>query len=217
MVGTLIGIGFDVALMIFLGVAIFYGVRLNRQMAIIRSGREELQALITEFTTATSRAETALSELKSDVGATLNDARQSAHKAGALCDDLEFLIKRGEKVADALEIGVRASRSGSTTAQDSRGTQGSRGELRAAPDQKLGGKAVSRTSADNSLKDSLKKGMSRAVQGKQSDEDVADATASGRPLVAPPEDRVAAGEKPDTKKARAKSKSELLKALQDMR
>ena len=83
MIGTVISIGFDVALMICLGVAIYYGVRLNRQMAIIRSGREELQSLITEFTQATSRAETALSELKSDVGATLNDARQSEHKASA--------------------------------------------------------------------------------------------------------------------------------------
>jgi len=213
MVGTMISIGFDVALMICLGVAIYYGVRLNRQMAIIRSGREELQSLITEFTQATSRAEKALSELKSDVGATLNDARQSAHKAGALCDDLEFLIKRGEKVADALEIGVRASRKGSA---DPVSTEG-RGDLRAAPDQKLGAKSPTRAAGESSLKDSLKKGMSRAIRGAHTDTDRPDTEASGRSLVAAPEDRVAAGEKSDSKKARAKSKSELLKALQDMR
>ncbi|MAO90393.1 MAG: hypothetical protein CMM78_03425 [Rhodospirillaceae bacterium] len=213
MIGTVISIGFDVALMICLGVAIYYGVRLNRQMAIIRSGREELQSLITEFTQATSRAETALSELKSDVGATLNDARQSAHKASALCDDLEFLIKRGEKVADALEIGVRASRKGSADPASAE----ARSDLRAAPDQKLGAKPSSRAAGEASLKDSLKKGMSRAIRGAHSDTDQTGAEASGRSLVAAPEDRVAAGEKSDSKKARAKSKSELLKALQDMR
>jgi hypothetical protein len=212
MIGTVISIGFDVALMVFLGVAIYYGVRLNRQMAIIRSGREELQSLITDFTKATSRAETALSELKSDVGATLNDARQSAHKASALCDDLEFLIKRGEKVADALEIGIRAGRKGSAEPATE-----VREDLRAVPDQKLGAKASSRTSGDSSLKDSLKKGVSRAIRGKQSDEDSKEFEPSARSLIASPEDRLATGEKLETKKARAKSKSELLKALQDMR
>ena len=175
MVGDTLGIILDIALMLMLGVAVFYGIRLNRQVAAIKSGREELEKLIQEFGTATDRAEGALQELKSSVGTTLNEARQTAHKAAELSDDLEFLIKRGERVADALEIGVRA------------GSKGSRGAAPAQPD-----------------------------------ENVEDTSASRRDLTVSPDDRPgdqnpAPKGRGSGKKAAAKSKSELLKALQDMR
>lgn len=167
------------ALMLMLGVAIFYGWRLNRQMAVIRSGREELQKLIGDFSNATGRAEAALAELKGEVAETLTQSREASHKAAGLCDDLEFLIKRGEKVADALEVGIRAGR-------------------------KIDPKAETAASGTSGP-------PARA--------------ATGRGLAAAPEDRPdeAVGQKSApvkggaAKKARAKSKSDLLKALQDMR
>lgn len=176
MVGSTLGIALDIALMALLGVAIYYGVRLNRQIAVIRSGREHLESLIKEFGTATERAEKALHSLKGDARDTLDQARQSALKAGELCDDLEFLIKRGEKVADALETGIRAGRTAPKPTDQS-------------PESAPPTKRQSRRNA----------------------------------LSAPPEDRIGAEapeparDKSAAKKARAKSKSELLKALQDMR
>ncbi|MEQ8442027.1 MAG: DUF6468 domain-containing protein [Alphaproteobacteria bacterium] len=183
MVGDTLGIILDIALMVMLGVAVFYGVRLNRQVAAIKSGRAELEKLIREFGTATDRAESALADLKSNVGTTLTEARQTAHKAAELSDDLEFLIKRGERVADALEIGVRAGGS-------------------------AGAKTVGRT------------GPGADDRGRQPVEDDGD---TRRSLTVTPEDRPDADGQPGgqrrsaAKKAAAKSKSELLKALQDMR
>ena len=178
MIGTVLGIAFDIALMILLGVAIFYGIRLNRQVSAIRSGRKELEKLIADFTQATTRAESALSDLRQEVGGSLDTTRKASLKAGELCDDLEFLIKRGEKVADALETGIRA-----------------------------GNKTASRVGAG-----SAESGMD------STNPSPAPKRAAGRALSAPPEDRVvAAPDKSAAKKARAKSKSELLKALQDMR
>jgi len=175
MVGNMLGIILDIALMLMLGIAVFYGIRLNRQVAAIKSGREELEKLIQEFGTTTDRAESALQELKSNVGSTLNEARQTAHKAAELSDDLEFLIKRGERVADALEIGVRA------------GSKPGRGSASAKHDEEIKSGATSR-----------------------------------RDLTVSPDDRP--DDQPQAskgqgagKKAAAKSKSELLKALQDMR
>ncbi|WP_169626671.1 DUF6468 domain-containing protein [Pacificispira spongiicola] len=177
MIGTVLGIAFDIALMILLGVAIFYGIRLNRQVSAIRSGRKELEKLIADFTQATTRAESALSDLRQEVGGSLDATRKASLKAGELCDDLEFLIKRGEKVADALETGIRA-----------------------------GNKTTARAGVG-----SVEPAMDR-------DEPSAAAKRGGRALSAAPEDRVvAAPDKSAAKKARAKSKSELLKALQDMR
>lgn len=192
MIGSTIGIVLDLALMALLGVAIYYGVRLNRQVAIIRAGREQLESLIKEFATATGRAETALGELKTEVGETLDQARQSAHKAGALCDDLEFLIKRGEKLADGLEGAVRSGRSAPAPGADT--GPATRSAPRNAP-----------SLADPS-----------AMPSPVTDPE-------GRALAARPEDRpVPATGQPAkdsnaAKKARAKSKSDLLKALQDMR
>lgn len=182
MTGTALGIILDGALMLMLGVAIYFGVRLNRQMAIIRSGREEFEKLINEFGTATKRAETALSELKTEVARGVETARTSSLKAAELCDDLEFLIKRGEKTADTLERGIRGG--GEAT-----GTRGNRALTAGDEDRVL-------PTGDTSP---------RAVEGKSEAKAAAKKPGS------------AATRGTAAKKAKAKSKSELLKALQDMR
>lgn len=183
MTGTALGIVLDGALMLMLGVAIYFGVRLNRQMTIIRSGREEFEKLINEFGTATKRAETALSELKTEVARGVETARTSSLKAAELCDDLEFLIKRGEKTADALERGIRGD--GETT--EARGNR----VLTASDEDRVVQAAGS---------------GSTARSRRPSDEAVAKKPAGG-----------GAPRGSGAKKAKAKSKSELLKALQDMR
>ncbi|MBO6836006.1 MAG: hypothetical protein JJ878_04295 [Alphaproteobacteria bacterium] len=177
MVGSTLGIVLDIALIALLGVAIYYGVRLNRQIALIRSGREQLETLIKDFGTATERAEKALQSLKGDARDTLDQARQSALKAGELCDDLEFLIKRGEKVANALETGIRAGRATSRTAD------------------------TSADAAEPERRPAKRNALSAAPEDRP------------EPVEAP----LPARDRSAAKKARAKSKSELLKALQDMR
>lgn len=173
----------EAALMLLLGVAIYFGWRLNRQIAVIRNGREELQKLISEFSNATGRAELALAELKGEVTTTLAQSRDAAKKAVDLCDDLEFLVKRGEKVADALEVGIRGA-----SAEGRKGT-GSR-------------EAAARSTAVLPSETEASPNPSRSLSVGPED----------RPVDVPPKRGGSAA-----KKARAKSKSDLLKALQDMR
>lgn len=186
---TLFGILFDAALMAMLAVAIYFGLRLNRQMASIREGRKEFEGLIRDFTGATDRAERALADLRAEVDDKLGEARQSAQKSAELCDDLEFLIKRGEKVADALEIGIRAGRKAETGRGGDVPGASARGEKGGAENERPAPRALSVSPEDRPL--------DRSVGGRAQD-----------------------GESPETggrRKAKAKSKSELLKALQDMR
>ena len=170
-VGATIGDVVEGMLMLMLGVAIYYGWRLNGQIASIRSGREDLQKLIGDFSDATGRAEAALAELKSGMAETLMQSREATSKAMSLCDDLEFLIKRGEKVADTLEISIRAGAGGEAPTDYAVSVRGQGRDLTASPED--------------------------------------------RPEV--PIERKAPARKSAAKKARAKSKSDLLKALRDMR
>jgi hypothetical protein len=181
MTGTALGIFLDVALMLMLGVAIYFGVRLNRQMAVIRSGREEFEKLIAEFGTATKRAESALADLRTEVATSLETARSSSLKAAELCDDLEFLIKRGEKTADSLERGIRAG-----------------------GDRDMGGRAGTGSGAGGG---SVEAGTGRGLAVTEEDRAIPTKAGKGQ----------SATRGTSAKKAKAKSKSELLKALQDMR
>lgn len=185
---TVFGIVFDAALMAMLAVAIYFGIRLNRQMASIREGRKEFEGLIRDFTGATDRAEKALADLRAEVDDKLGEARQSAQKSAELCDDLEFLIKRGEKVADALEIGIRAGRAGEGGSQKTGKPAAQVPDVEDAPGTTSGARTLSVSPED------------RPVDG---------AGERGRGAGGPSES--------GGRKAKAKSKSELLKALQDMR
>lgn len=170
---TVFGILFDAALMAMLAVAIYFGIRLNRQMASIREGRKEFEGLIGDFTKATDRAERALAELRAEVDDKLGEARQSAQKSAELCDDLEFLIKRGEKVADALETGIRAGRKPDASAGAKPGEAARRESrsLSVSPeDRPLDAPGAARAAKDGGNKDGVGEGSGRKAKAKSKSE-----------------------------------------------
>ncbi len=165
----------DILMVLLLAAVLAYGVRLNRNLSVVRSGREELQKLLQDFTSATERAEKALSELKSGTGAQAEVMAATTTKAQTIADDLEFLIRRGETLADGLEAAVKRG---------------------GAPRSPAGGMP---RSSGSQLPDGPSLSMSTESEPRSE-------TDSGEPSL-------------DEKReqARAKSKSELLKALQGMR
>jgi hypothetical protein len=100
----------DIVVAILLVVTIIYAAMLNRRLAVLRSDKAELQALIQGLTAASHGAEAAVSALKSandDIGRQLES---KIGRAQGLCDDLSYMIERGTTLADRLEGAIRARR-----------------------------------------------------------------------------------------------------------
>jgi hypothetical protein len=96
----------DLGLALLLAVTIFYAILLNRRLAHLRSDRTELEKVAGGIEGTLNRAEESVGGMRVSAEALSERVR----KAETLCDDLRFLIDRGESLADALEQGVRAAR-----------------------------------------------------------------------------------------------------------
>ena len=99
----------DVLLAVLLVAVIVYAVILNRKLAVLRDAKEEFEALLASFGDTTQQAQTNLDSLreeaqtvKRDFDQELEQMKTSLAEVHSLADDLEYLVKRGEKVADRL-------------------------------------------------------------------------------------------------------------------
>ena len=97
----------DVFLVILLSMAIGYGVILNRRIMALRNDQKSLDKLATKFAEATIRAEQSIIKLKSTTDGASQSLGKAVDTAGLVRDDLEFLIDRGNKLADILETDIR--------------------------------------------------------------------------------------------------------------
>jgi hypothetical protein len=86
------------------------GLRLLRSLRELRSGETEIERLIGALDSATGRAAGALDGLRQTAEATAQ--RLTAELAGVqrLQDDLQFLTRRGEQLADRLEQQIQQGR-----------------------------------------------------------------------------------------------------------
>ena len=99
----------DVMLAVLLVAVIVYAVILNRKLAVLRDAKEEFETLLGNFGETTQQAQTNLESLrgeaqtvKRDFDQELEQMKASLAEVHSLADDLEYLVKRGEKVADRL-------------------------------------------------------------------------------------------------------------------
>ena len=102
---------FDAMIIVLLVITIIYAIILNRRLEAFRNAKDEIQAVVTEFSGAMAQAEQGMATLKevADVG---GDALQNAvERATRLADDLAFLKDKGDATADRLEDLVTRSRS----------------------------------------------------------------------------------------------------------
>lgn len=108
--GVSTGMVLDLMLAGLLAAVIVYAVILNRKLAALRQGKEELRALITDFVTASESARAGMAEMRHAAENVGRDLDGMMDDAKALREDLSFLIERGSAVADRMEGDVRASR-----------------------------------------------------------------------------------------------------------
>ena len=98
----------EVFLAVLLCTAIGYGIILNRRIRELRKDQENLDRLAKNFAKATSRAEASIQQLKVTSDATSESLDQTIKQASGIREDLRYLMERGEKLADILEMGIRS-------------------------------------------------------------------------------------------------------------
>ena len=101
-------IALDILVAVLLVTTIAYAMVLNRKLSHMRKHRAALENISASFADATSRARESTLKLR---GST-EELRECTGRAGAIRDDLQFLIERATATADRLEDGVRSARAG---------------------------------------------------------------------------------------------------------
>jgi hypothetical protein len=99
----------DVFVAILLISAIGYGMLLNRRIIALRHDQAALERLATSFHDATVRAEACVSKLKQAAQSSSKILNEGIDEAARVGEDLNFLIDRGKKLGDSLEVSVRSA------------------------------------------------------------------------------------------------------------
>ena len=105
-------------LAVLLTATIIYAVILDRRLRIFRQARDEMQALLGNFTAATVQAQSGMVALRDTSTTTATELKAQLDRGKALRDDLAFLLDRGTELADRLENNIGAARAAAKTAEN---------------------------------------------------------------------------------------------------
>lgn len=105
-----LGLVFDIAICLLLVVTIGYAMVLNRKLGLLRDAKKDMEKLFTEFAAATSEAQGGLESLKQHSGEAGESLAKNVDDACRLADEMAFLVKKGNEIANRLEAAVSASR-----------------------------------------------------------------------------------------------------------
>ena len=100
----------EIALIGLLAATLFYALRLERALGVLKRDRTAREQLVSSFNASTRQAKVGIEQLRA---AADNDGRQVARQIETgmmLKDDLSFLIERSERAADRLDMSVRTAR-----------------------------------------------------------------------------------------------------------
>lgn len=100
----------DLALMVLLAATMFHAWRLEKALGVLRRDRAALEELVTGFNESTRQAEGGIERLRATADGAGRQIAKHVEQARSLKDDLEFLTSRGEKLADHLDVLVRATK-----------------------------------------------------------------------------------------------------------
>jgi hypothetical protein len=107
---TALAWGLEAALAVLLAATLWYAVRLERRLGVLRRDNAALEALVAGFNDATARAEASTTRLRAAAEGAGRQVAEQVEAAGRLRDDLLFLLERGEQLADRLDTVVREAR-----------------------------------------------------------------------------------------------------------
>ena len=102
--------GLQLAVLVLLGTAIPFAIRLERGLREIRKDRAAMETSAQGLSEAAGAAESAILRLRTTAELAGRQVQERVTTAEPLRDDLRFLIERAETLADRLEALVRAGR-----------------------------------------------------------------------------------------------------------
>ncbi|MCA3273712.1 MAG: hypothetical protein ING09_14520 [Roseomonas sp.] len=97
-------------LIVLLGLAIPFAIRLERALREVRKDRAALEASTKGISEVAAAAESAMVRMRATAELAARQVQERVTTAEPLRDDLRFLIERAETLADRLESVVRAGR-----------------------------------------------------------------------------------------------------------
>jgi len=89
-------------LVLLLTATIYFAIRLNRRLTVLRVEKEQLEKLITQFELVADRANSSLSGLRATADQVKSDLDDATNKSHAMRDELAFLIERADTNAEKL-------------------------------------------------------------------------------------------------------------------
>lgn len=89
-------------LVLLLTATIYFAIRLNRRLTVLRVEKEQLEKVITQFELVADRAHSSLSGLRATADQVKNDLDDATNKSHAMRDELAFLIERADINAEKL-------------------------------------------------------------------------------------------------------------------
>jgi hypothetical protein len=100
----------ETALLILLAATLFHAMRLERALGVLKRDRAALEELVDGFNSSTRAAEQGIERLRAAAEGAGRQVQRQVETASGLKDDLLFLTERGERLADRLDLMVRAAR-----------------------------------------------------------------------------------------------------------
>ena len=92
----------EVLLVLLLTATIYFAIRLNKRLTVLRVEKEQLEKLITQFELVADRAHSSLSGLRATADQVKSDLDDATDKSHAMRDELAFLIERADINAEKL-------------------------------------------------------------------------------------------------------------------
>lgn len=89
-------------LILLLSGTLFFALRLQRALKVLRGDRTELQSLIDALTKSTSEADASIGRLHAAANGIGRELARHNAEAASLKDDLTYLTERAERLADRL-------------------------------------------------------------------------------------------------------------------
>ena len=100
----------DLVLVVLLAATLFHALRLERALGVLKRDRAALEALVCAFNASTQMAEQGIERLRKSADGAGRQITLQIDAANGLKNDLMFLSERGERLADRMEMLVRAGR-----------------------------------------------------------------------------------------------------------
>lgn len=102
----------DLIMLVLLGAAIYYAIKLHRHLENFSKGKAELQSAVVDLVAATEKAELAIQGLRNNAKEIGDGLQEHIEEGQKLFDELQFMNDAGNNLAQRLEkLAERANQS----------------------------------------------------------------------------------------------------------